>query len=877
MATWRRLIERFVAFWTPGRAERELEREVAAHLTLLEDDFVARGRSRDEARVAARRALGGVDQTKERHRDARSFPWLEDARRDVRYAVRQLCRDRGTAIIGILSLGIGIAAVAAVYSAVDGVLLNPYPYEDVERMVAMRWTDKSGRLNAMPLSEAGFADMLAASAVDDGFLWEAYSTAIRQDREVDSILAAWLSPNAFRFLGVRAELGRTFDGDVVRVSTDPEHAVVLSAGYWQRRFGGDATVLGRSIQLDGIPYTIVGVMPPDFRLLNPDVYIPLPAGAGPYMSYIKLKPGVSHDAAAAELSAIFQRRAQNNGLANWRDLRVVLTDMGEYATGHLAGVMIALSAAVGVLLLIGCANLSILLTSRGITRRHELTMRKALGASNGRLIRQLLTESLLSSMLAGALGIGLGYALLPAIVGWMSFQAIPSGIDVGMNGRVLVFAIIVALIAGLISGVWPSIHLSRPSASPTSRGEVAAAGERRLHSLHLLAQVALTVLLLAASAAALRTFVSLTRASLGYDPASATILNLQLARGAFPAWGERTAYYERLRAALATVPGVESVAISLDTPPPVASGRSGLTIDGVEMTANGNIVMQRVSSDYFTTLRTPLRRGRMWTTSEDGAATHVAVVNEALVRAYFPDADPIGRRIELAGLDRRSPYSLASPNYDRVVEIIGIVADARNAGLGNPVMPAAYVPHTLLNWDSVRFLVRATGTPSSIERAARRRIAEVNGDQALGNVTTMNERLRIAGWARQQSVAMLFLWCAGAALLLAAVGLYSVVACAVSQRQREIAVRMALGASPQRVASAVLRATALTVLAGVAFGLALTVALDMPLRQWTDASLWSLPSLAQVITVLAIVAGAAVVVPVRRAVSLDPMVILRGE
>lgn len=872
-----RLVNRLRAFIRFNRAERDLDREIGCHLALIEDDFVARGMTRDGARVAARRALGGIDQTKERHRDARSFTWLEDARRDLRYAARQLWRDRGVATVGILSLAIGIAAAATVYSAVDGVLLNPYPYDGVERTVTLRWTDKSGRLNPMPMNPDGFADMLTADAVESGVLWEVYSTATRQDGQVDSILAAWLSPNGFRFFGARPILGRLFDGDLTHVNTDPEQVVVLSARYWRERFGGAPDVLGRSLALDGTTYTIVGVMPPHIRLLDADVFIPLPPRAGPFMPFIKLKPGMSHDVAAAQLSAILQRRARANGAPQWRDMRVVVTPLRESATGHLSGVIFSLAAAVGVLFAIGCANLSILLTSRGIARRHELSMRKALGASSGRLVRQLLTESLLSSMIASGIGVGLAYLALPPLVAWVSVQAIPANVDITINGKVLGLAVAVAMLAGLASGLWPSLELARPNLTSANRGEVGGASDRRLHTLHVFAQVTLTVLLLAASAAALRTFITLTHASLGYEPSKTSILTVNLARGTFATWGERTAYYERLRTAMATIPGLESAAISLDTLPPVVSGRSGLTIDGVVMTTNGNIVMQRVSSGYFATLRIPLERGRMWDEDQDVEASHVAVVNEAFVRAYFADADPIGRRIDLGGLDRRSPYSLASPNYDRVVEVIGVIADSRNAGLRDPVMPAAFVPYTLLTWDYVRFIARAAIEPAALARAAQQRIAEVNGDQPLGSVTSMTERLRIAGWARQELAAMLFLACAGLGLLLAAVGLYCVVSCTVSERQRELAVRAALGASGSRIVGAVLWSTALTVMSGIVCGLILTVALDARLAHWTETSLWSLSSLAQAVIVLIVVGLVAIIIPTRRAIAVDPMTVLRGE
>lgn len=873
----RRLLARLTAFVRSNRAERELTRELASHVALLEDEYRRQGMTADRARAAALKTLGGLDQAKERHRDERSVAWLEDLRRDLPYALRQLRREPATAVIGVLSLALGIGAVTPVVSTIETVVLSPYPYADVERLAVMEYTDRTGRVHPMATSIEGFSDLLKAHALEDGVLWEIYPTATGRDGERESITAGWLTPNAFRFFGVPPLVGTTFAGDIAHLTSGPEQPVVLSERYWRHRFGASPDVLGTSLELDGRSYTIVGVMPDRFRLFNGEIYIPIPPDTGPYFPFVRLKSGVTRDAAAAELSAIFQQRAQKNGRPNWRDLRVVLTDMREHATAHLTRVLGMLAAAVGLLLLIGCANLSILLMSRGIARRHELTMRQALGASNGRLFRQLLTESLLYATIAGVLGVAFAYALLPVIVYLMPSDVMPQDVQMAINAKVLAFTVLVAILSGVLAGLSPSLHFSRPRLNPTSRGEVVGTRERRLHSLHVLGQVAVTVLLLAGSAAALRTFVSLTRAELGYDPTNTVSVHFMLARGAFPTWAERNAYYERIRAAVATVPGVTAVAIALQGLPPRAPGRTGIEIVGGTTPTLENVVMERVSDEYFSTLRIPLARGRIWTPSEAAAAVHVAVVNETMARSYWPNESPLGKRIDVKALRKYASYETEPPNHSQIVEVIGVVRDARNNGLRDAALPAVYVPYTLLTWDAVTFLVRGRGAPSAIIRAAEQRIAEINPSQPVNKSQTMDERLRSEGWARQQFVASLFLLCAGTALFLAAIGLYSVVACAVSERRRELAVRVALGASRGRVVGAVLRTTAFTVLLGVVCGALLTMVLDRPLVRWTETSLWSVASLAQVIAVPIVAGGCAVLVPVRRALSLDPMAILRGE
>ena len=789
--------------------------------------------------------------------------------RDILYATRQLWRSRAFAFVAIVSLALGIGATAAVFSGVNGLLWSPYPYQDADRMVipfSSHQSDSGGRM-FMTTSEFQ-GSILQASLLDGGMLWDNWFMTAKASGLPESLRAGELSPNSFSFLGVSALLGRTFEGDAFSLKNESTLPVVLGYKYWRSHYAGSPDVLGRVMQLDQQDYTIIGVMPERFQFLESEIYVPLTKSGGPFFVMARTKRAATRAAAASELEALI-RRGEN------KELRVRLTSLRDDAVGSFTGVLSVLLGAVLMMLVVGCVNVSILLVARGIGRRHELAVREAVGASSGRLFRQLLTESLVLALAGGLAGIAVGYGFLGAILHFIPSDLIPPDIRIHIDPKVLAFTTIVAVLAGIAAGISPAFQFSRAGFS--ARGNVGTLGARRTHSVLMQGQIAITVLLVAGAGAALRTFLHLTAAQLGYDPHHVVMLELDLADGAFKQWSERTAYYERLRAAIASIPGVESVAMIQDELPPAVPGRSRFEIPGREISESESLVLQRVSSGYFSTLRIPILRGRFWTPAEEARPAHVAVISESTARRYWPYDNPVGQRVRLASLKPYSIFQADSAGNDQWVEIIGVAGDVRNNGLREAALPAAYAPYTILTSDGAVFVIRSAGAQAGIVHAASQQIAAINGNQAVSRTSTLEERLKSAGWARQEFVASLFLLCAGLALLLAAGGLYSVVDCSVSQRASEFAIRSALGASRTDILSAVFRSAGVSVALGLMCGLALTVALDRPIARWTESGLWNPESLAPAVGVLAVAACCAIVLPARRALSSDPMDALRAN
>lgn len=776
----------------------------------------------------------------------------------------------------MLSLALGIGATAAVFAAVNGILWSPYPYRGSGRMMVLtvsRHGESQGRLFQTPDE---FRNSIAqAKSLDGGILWDDWTMATKTGGLAESIPAGKLSPNAFAFLGIEPLLGQTFRGDAFTLASEPKLPVVLSYKYWQSRFGGSPHVIGQALVLDQQDYTVIGVMPERFRFLNSDVYVPLTMPGGPYFTMARVKAGVSSKAASAELESLLQNYAQRDGDPAWRDLRIHLVGMRDDAVGGFNGVLAILTGAVGLLLAIGCANVSILLVARGIERRHELAVRGAIGASAGRILRQLLTESLALSTGGAALGIAAGYGFLASILRYLPDNLVPKDIQIRIDPKVLAITTLVAVATGIAAGVWPALRLSRLKPGFQAHGGIGRSGGRRMHALLMTGQVALTVVLLAGAGAALRTFLRLTSAQLGYDPRGVTALSMNLAYGGFPHWAERVSYYDRLRASVISHPEVETAAIQQGSPLPVLSDRSRFEIPGRRLSPSDRALLQHVSSEYFGVLRVPLLAGRAWDHREEMRPAHVAVINQAMAKRYWPGANPVGQRINVEDLKQFSSFQADSPGNDQWVEIIGVTGDTRNRGLGENAAPEIDVPYTLITPDGLTMLIRSRAPQAAAALAARQKIAEVNGEQGVYSVTSLEERLKTAGWARQQFVASLFLLIAGLALVLAAVGVYSVVACSVSQRAREFALRSALGASRGDILSSVFRSMGRALALGLAGGLAVTAVLDQPIARWTESRLWQPETLAPASAVLLLAGLAAILIPARRAASADPMDVLR--
>jgi predicted permease len=862
------------------RVDNELERELQEHLQRQIDENIASGMAPDEARLAALRTIGNLTHLKEQCQDERGLNFVDDLRQDLKYAFVTLTRNPGHAIGAIVSLGLGIGAATAVFSAVEGLVLNPYPYTGADRLVVMSQAEGAGPSRRTFLTGDQARLLRQARSLDAVILWDQSWMWTKNEGIPEMVQGGKLSQNVFQLLGVPPLVGRTFTDDSSTATSDSALVAVLSWRYWQTHYAGASNVIGRTLQVDDQPYTIIGIMPERFRFSNVAFYIPLPSGNDrrSTLTLLRLRPGVSTAAATAELQALVQQQQfdPTKSRGGRRDVRVSLTTLRDDEAGNLHNMLGILSGAVTLLFVIGCANVSILLVGRGIHRRYELAVRRAVGASQVRILRQLLTESLVVSMAGGVGGVAVAYALLAVIIAWIPPGVIPGEMDITIDIRVLVFAAVVAVLAGVAAGLSPALSLSRSKLSGVGgRSEVGTRGTARTHRLLTLVQCAATVVLLAAAGAALRTLVVLTTAPLGYNPQNVAVFGATL-RGSVGTQ-EMADYAERLRSAAVSVPGVESAALLGPQPtPPVVPRRSLIEIPGVS-NDDQEVVTEEVSREYFSTIRVPIRAGRIWTDTEDRRRAYIGVINETMARRYWPNGNPIGQRVRLAVLGKNWDGSTKSPANDQI-EIVGVIGDVRNDGLRRPVLPEVYVPYSLRALGAVLLLVRTSGAPEGVADELKRKVAQVNPEQPFLPPSSLEERLWENGWARQQFAASLFSACAALALALAAVGIHSVVACAVSLRTREFALRMALGASNARILREIFISAMMTIALGMGGGLALVAILHRPIAAWTESSLWSPVSLTPSIIALAVIGCCAVLIPAWRAATMDPMHILRtGE
>jgi predicted permease len=530
-----------------------------------------------------------------------------------------------------------------------------------------------------------------------------------------------------------------------------------------------------------------------------------------------------------------------------------------------------------LLLVLACANVSILLLARGTSRTHEFAVRAAIGASRGRLMRQLLVESLLLAFTGAALGVAAGYWGLPAILRLFPPNSVPVGDlkAVPVNVPVLLFSAGLAMASALMFGLSPALSFSRSRLTPTVR-TTAGVEARRAHHLLLAGQIALTVLLLAGTGAAVQALVDLYRTSLGYDPHHVIIASINLPENSYTKWADRFTFYERLRERIADVPQVESVALATYATPPRSGERSVVEIPGRDMTGHDAPILQRISSDYFATMKIPLVRGRVWSDSERAGAPHVAVVNQTMARELWPDESAIGRRLLIPGYVKSSTYfRLAAPGSDGWFEIIGIVGDTPNVGLHEPPAPSIYVPYTLMLSDALNVMVRTSHEPLAMTRSIRDAVQSLDPNQPVNAVRTAEHELASAGWARERFVTLLLLGFAGFALMLAVVGLYSVVSYSVSCRSKEFGIRMAIGAGRGRIVNAAVQPAVLAIVVGLFGGLTLSVGLNKVVAQWSIGNLNDPVVLVAVSLTLFVAAMVSAAIPANRAASIQPVDALR--
>jgi predicted permease len=802
---------------------------------------------------------------------------------DLRYAFRQIRKSPGFTLTALLSLTLGIGATTAIFSVVYGVLLDPYPYKDADRMVHVELRDKSGRGPLLFVSGQEYQELRKASSLDDVFVQNQRPETLTGGQFPISVDVGQYSPNLFTYMGVPPELGREFTpADAPGGKASP--VAVLSYLFWQRQFGGKREVIGQNIELDHSLYSVIGVAAPRFTWGDSDVYVPAMPTADPHdywMAFIKLKPGVKHPAVAAELQVLVDRFVRDDARDFRRDRKVAIVTLNEEVLGRFSGTLVLLFGAVIALLVIGCANVSILLLARGIARQHELAVRASIGASRGRLIRQLLTEAVLLSLTGAALGVLAAYSWVGKLSSMLPLYSFPHEAAIRVNGAVLVFSVAVAVLTGILFGVSPAWQLSRPPISEliqaNSTKVTGNTRSRNTHRLLIAGQVALTLLLMAGAGAATRAFLALTHTPLGFEPDHVFALNVALPKGAYPTWPARLNANEAVRQAVAETPGVESAGVSTTWFPPFGGFRAKIDIRSKPSLTGAEAMLALISPQEFSTFRIPLIAGRIFNDVEGSRAAHLAVVNQAFVKQFLEDSDPIGQAVRSSMLRVERPDLLLAQAPDDWLEIIGVVGDVRNDGLDHPTKPAVFLPYSFVLTPDVSMIARSAGDPEVAIQSVKRRLRELSPDMVVGNAHSLTWALETQGWGQGRFIATLFSLFAILALALAATGLYSVVSFGVTQRTQEVGIRMALGAPRANILRLVISSTALMLAAGVVVGLSLSVALSSVVGAWAGGTPRDPLTLLGAALVLMLVSAIACVGPAWRAASVDPMVALRYE
>jgi len=811
---------------------------------------------------------------------------METLLQDLRYGLRQLNKSRGFAATAIVSLALGIGATTAVFSVVYAVLLDPYPYADSERMVHLVSKTKTGDNRWLYLTGPQYLQYRKAKSVEIAVAedhWDLTTTGeLPENVQVD-----YLTGEGFNFFGVPALLGRGLIPSDAPEGHDPQPVAVLGYAFWQRHYNGERGIMGKTIQLDHKDYTIVGVAQRRFTWGDADLYLPLKLSADQNRTYqvnTRLKPGVSRAAANAEFQALFEQFAKETPTHFPPDgFRMTIEGLNDHFVRELGNTLVLLLVSVGLLLAIGCGNVSILLLARGTAREHEFAVRSAVGASRIRIVRQLLTESLVLSLSGAALGILLAYRTVAYIVTLLPEFSFPHEAAIRINLPVLCFSVALAMFTGVFFGLSPAMQLSRPEVSQVMQAStkkvIGGVRGRRAHQTLIAGQIALTLLLLASAGAAIQGFNKLNHSHYGYNPHNVMSVGIPMHDNTYTTWEKRAAYFDQLLQKVSTMPEVSSAALGTNATPPDNGWNIKFEIQGKAAVDEQRARVNFVSPEYFPVLQIPLLAGRVWDQAETRRGARLAVINETMAKQYFPGGDAIGQRIRGPELKGEPPLVMTIPESDGWMEIVGVVGDAFNDGLGKPVKPAFYLPYTvgMPMWTQV--LVRTKVPPLTILRGVREQIHSVDADQQVeGHVRSLEEWIRTQKeWAQEHLISLLFGAFAGLALVLAAIGLYSVVSYSVAQRTNEFGIRMALGAQRGDVLRIVMLSTTLSVGSGILTGVVLALACNRVITQWAQGSSIHGAVLVGVTLLLAGVAAGACLLPALRASTVDPMQALRYE
>jgi predicted permease len=865
-------------------AEQELGSELRFHIERQVEENIAGGMNPEDARRAAMREFGGVEQAKEECRDTRRVNYLENLGKDVQYGFRMLRKSPSFTFFAVAVLALGIAANSAIFSIADAVLIRPLPYVDANRLV-MIWENASaygfpkdtpapGNFSDWKSRNQVFSDV-AATGFGGSFNLTGQGTP-------EKLTGREVTANLFSVLGVTPELGRDFrpEDDIPGATL----VTILSHGLWLRRFGGDPQILGKEISLNYEKCTIIGVMKRGFQFPDREAELWVPerftkeelANHGSHFLEVvaRLKPGVSLKSANADLAVIAHQLEKEHPDSNSKVGALVVPLREEFA-GDTRPAILMLVGAVCFVLLIACANVANLLLSRATGRRREMAMRLALGATRGRIVQQMLTESVLLAILAGVAG------LLLSVWGTRFLATlIPAGIapltGTGVDGRVLLFTLAVTLATGILFGIIPASRVSQfhltPSLKQGGGQSGVGSGGQRLRDALVICEVALAIVLLAGGALMIRSLQNLYHLDPGFRADHVLVMHTPLPDQKYKALAQRTAFYDRVLANVENVPGVVAAGYTTWIPLTNAGGAMGVTLEGKPEPAPGQALIPNVriiSKNYMAALGMKLIEGRLFEQGDGFGMPLVVLINQTLARNYWPGENPVGKRFKTGSYAAKSPW----------ITVAGIVGDVHQAGLDLPARAEMYFPYQQQDdgFSPEYLAVRTSGDPMALAETVRQQIWSVDKEQPVAGVMPL-EDLVDENLASRRMQASLLSGFAGLALLLVSLGIYAVLSFAVTQRTQEIGVRVALGAQPRDVLRMIFSQGFKLFVMGAAIGLAAAFALSRALVHLLfGVSAYDPASFVSVTILLAAVALLACYVPARRATRVDPLIALRYE